>query len=553
MVGSGGASSVVSEVTSTFGAAILVSGLPQYSTANLIFHETPFNVTVSFVNPGAANILVNGVEYVITPNNQTLILRTPVHSFFLLPTNFTLTPNQDKISFLLYHVPTNATGTLIVSNGIPVDLTLSNQSTLNVSIEEFEGLLGLRSNIPGNFVLSVNNNTSGAPPIPVGYKPDLVMNLSLRSLTPGARATSDITLGYSCVNLKNLSVPFIALNGSWSQINDYVRNTTSCIISFVIPADPIVSLMHQVKTAATTSITTTASTTIIQVQPSGPTEPGVSYYLTLIVALVLFIIYYNWRLKGAKSRKFKGSASIPVVNRQEVVFLNSVFFVLGFTFVFASLGTLFQTILAHTAFALMNALRIAGGVVIVLFGMLLIASVKYIIPFFSVEHRIKVKRFSSTYLTSFVFGVAFAIGWTPCVGAILGAIYTLAATSPGIGFLLLLSFALGLGIPFLIVGAFTSRLYGFVHRIKGFLKYFNIISGLFLIAIGILVITNYIGIISVFLVGPQGPMSISENINFLLAIIAGMLTFLSPCILPLLPAFFSYMAGTTAEAAKHEN
>ncbi|MDE1856426.1 MAG: cytochrome c biogenesis protein CcdA, partial [Candidatus Micrarchaeota archaeon] len=60
-------------------------------------------------------------------------------------------------------------------------------------------------------------------------------------------------------------------------------------------------------------------------------------------------------------------------------------------------------------------------------------------------------------------------------------------------------------------------------------------------------------IISVFLVGPQGPMSISENINFLLAIIAGMLTFLSPCILPLLPAFFSYMAGTTAEAAKHEN
>ncbi len=238
------------------------------------------------------------------------------------------------------------------------------------------------------------------------------------------------------------------------------------------------------------------------------------------------------------------------MKKQDIIFLNSVFFVLGFTFVFSIVGILFQTVLSNVAFSAMNLLRIVGGSIIIVFGIMLLLSIKYVIPFFSQEHKIHVRRFRNSYITSFVFGLAFAIGWTPCVGAILGAIYTLAATSPGIGFLLLMAFSLGIGIPFLIVGAFTSKLSDFMRSIKGFLKYFNIISGLFLIGIGLLVVTGYIGVISVFLVGPQGPMSLSNQLNFALALLAGVLTFLSPCILPLLPAYLSYMAGTSAEAVK---
>ncbi|MDE1828062.1 MAG: sulfite exporter TauE/SafE family protein [Candidatus Micrarchaeota archaeon] len=238
------------------------------------------------------------------------------------------------------------------------------------------------------------------------------------------------------------------------------------------------------------------------------------------------------------------------MQKQEIIFLNSVFFVLGFTVVFSVVGILLQTFLASFALMAMNILRVIGGLIIILFGIILILSLKYIIPFFSSEHKIKVKRFSSSFLTSFVFGIAFAIGWTPCVGAILGAIYTLALTSPGLGFLLLLTYSLGIGIPFLIVGAFTSKLSDFLHKIKGFLKYFNIISGVFLIAIGLLVVFNYIGLLSVFLLGTSGAVSSSGQLNFLIALIAGILTFLSPCILPLLPAFFSYMAGTTAEEVR---
>ncbi len=234
------------------------------------------------------------------------------------------------------------------------------------------------------------------------------------------------------------------------------------------------------------------------------------------------------------------------MKQQERVFLNSVFFVLGFTAVFSVVGILLQTVLLHIPFAAKNLLTVVGGVIIILFGIILLASGMYLLPIFSRTYKINFRRLKNSFASSFLFGIGFALGWTPCVGAILGAIYTLAATSPGIGFLLLLAFSLGLGIPFLIFGAFISRLSAFMKRIGRFLNYFNVIAGLFLLAIGVLVVTGYIGLLAVFLIGP-GSMAASNQLNFLIALVAGVLTFFSPCILPLLPAYVSYMAGTTTE------
>ncbi len=237
------------------------------------------------------------------------------------------------------------------------------------------------------------------------------------------------------------------------------------------------------------------------------------------------------------------------MDQRTLIFLNSVFFVLGFTIVFSLVGVLLQTALANVAFDAVNLLRIIGGTIITLFGLLLIAAIRYRIPFLSSEHKIKIRRFSNSYITSFVFGLAFAIGWTPCVGFILGAIYALAATSPGAGFFLLFSYSLGIGIPFLIAGAFTSRVSGFLQRSQKILKYFNIIGGLLLVIIGLLVFFNYLGIIASLFVSAEGAV-IEGQLNFFIAFIAGLVTFVSPCILPLLPAFFSYMAGTTATELK---
>ena len=229
------------------------------------------------------------------------------------------------------------------------------------------------------------------------------------------------------------------------------------------------------------------------------------------------------------------------------VFLNSAAFVLGFSLVFSLVGVLLQTVLSTVAYDTLNILRLVGGFLILLFGVFLIASLKYNIPFFQSEHKIKVRRLKNNCISSFLFGVAFSLGWTPCVGAILGSIYTLAATSPGAGFLLLLSYSLGIGLPFLIAGAFTSKVSRFVDKSSKILKYFTIIGGSLLVLIGLLIIFNYLGILASFLVGPEGPGGISGNLNFFLAFFAGILTFVSPCILPLLPAFFSYMAGTAAK------
>jgi cytochrome c-type biogenesis protein len=238
------------------------------------------------------------------------------------------------------------------------------------------------------------------------------------------------------------------------------------------------------------------------------------------------------------------------MEKQERIFLNSVFFVLGFTLVFSILGILLQTLLSHISFQTLGLIREIGGAIIFVFGILLIASSRYIIPFFSQGHGIRFKRTTNSFASSFLFGLGFAMGWTPCVGAILGSIYALAATSPGVGFLLLLSYSLGLGIPFLVFGAFISKLTGFMNRIKRFLNYFNIVAGILLAAIGVLVVTGDIGQLAVFLIGPGSSMPMSNNLNFLVAILAGILTFLSPCILPLVPAYLSYMAGTTADEAK---
>ena len=99
---------------------------------------------------------------------------------------------------------------------------------------------------------------------------------------------------------------------------------------------------------------------------------------------------------------------------------------------------------------------------------------------------------------SFVFGLAFAVGWTPCVGPVLGTILTLAATSPSESFNLLLAYSLGLGIPFILMGVFFSRATGIVRSMSKHLKYYSLILGGFIIVLGVLVFTNQLAYIANF-------------------------------------------------------
>ena len=179
------------------------------------------------------------------------------------------------------------------------------------------------------------------------------------------------------------------------------------------------------------------------------------------------------------------------------IFLNTIYFVLGFSFVFSVLGVILNSVLVNVDDRFQNTLQILGGLVIMGFGTFLIISLK--INNLNFEKKLtKIPKFKTSYITSFIFGTAFAAGWTPCVGPILGSTFALAATSPSVAYNSLLAYSLGLGIPFLISGAFLSRATGIIRKLKKYLKYFNVIMGSLLIIIGILVFTNQLNLLANF-------------------------------------------------------
>ena len=179
------------------------------------------------------------------------------------------------------------------------------------------------------------------------------------------------------------------------------------------------------------------------------------------------------------------------------IFLNTVYFVLGFSLVFAVLGVVLNSVLVTAGIGFQSALATVGGLVIIGFGSYLILSTR--LRKLNFEKRMtSLPKFKTSYITSFVFGAAFAAGWTPCVGPILGSTLTLAATAPGAAYNSLLAYSIGLGIPFLITGAFFSQATGIIRKMVKHLKYFNLVMGGMLIILGILVFTNNLSILGNF-------------------------------------------------------
>ncbi|MEX1996080.1 MAG: cytochrome c biogenesis protein CcdA [Nitrosopumilaceae archaeon] len=184
-----------------------------------------------------------------------------------------------------------------------------------------------------------------------------------------------------------------------------------------------------------------------------------------------------------------------VANRLNIV-LNTVFFVLGFSVVFSVFGVILNSVLSSSATNLISGFNQIGGVIIIGFGGFMLLSTKF--KNLNFEKRFFPNRTKASYPLSFLFGLAFAAGWTPCIGPILGSILTLAATSPGQSFTLLLTYSLGLGIPFILMGIFFSRFTRLIKSLSKHLKYYSMIMGSFIIVLGVLVYTNQLATIASF-------------------------------------------------------
>ena len=192
-----------------------------------------------------------------------------------------------------------------------------------------------------------------------------------------------------------------------------------------------------------------------------------------------------------------------------------------------------------------DALRIAAGVFLIFFGLLMLRLIP--IPFLQRDLRAHLSNKPSGYVGSALVGVAFGAGWTPCVGPILGGILVIAGTSGSAaqGGLLLAAYSLGFALPFLAAAQALTA----VRKLNHYAGIIEKVGGVLLILVGILLLTNSVAALSPYLAG-LGSLESSlagSTPSFGLAFVAGLLSFLSPCVLPILPSFMAYLTGVSAD------
>ncbi len=179
-------------------------------------------------------------------------------------------------------------------------------------------------------------------------------------------------------------------------------------------------------------------------------------------------------------------------------FMSALFFVLGFILVFVMLGAS-ASFFGNLIFKNKDILRWIGGIIIILFGLHLMGIMR--IKFLYQVKRLQIKRKSVGHFGSFLIGIAFAIGWTPCVGPILASILILASAEGSVyrGMMLLFAYSSGLGVLFLLTAVFINKAINLFQKISKFYKVIEIGSGVVLIGVGILLITDSFQLITAYI------------------------------------------------------
>lgn len=281
----------------------------------------------------------------------------------------------------------------------------------------------------------------------------------------------------------------------------------------------------------------------------------------------------------------------PAQANRVVVFLHALAFVFGFTLVFTLLGSA-AGLFGQRLTAYEDTLQRFGAILLVIFGLTTLgvfrwianrirqstnlatnpaaAALVSILEFFNTllysEKRVtemhKVSR-NWGFLSSTLLGVSFSAGWVPCIGPILSSILVMASDSAtaGQGASLLAIYSLGLGIPFLITGAAFSTATNFLRRLNRHTHIVSIISGLFLFLVAYLLwsdslilltnrfsaVTNWLIDLEYVVADPNNAESAVNNLTIIggapLAFFAGLVSFLSPCVLPLVPAYIGFLSS----------
>lgn len=199
---------------------------------------------------------------------------------------------------------------------------------------------------------------------------------------------------------------------------------------------------------------------------------------------------YLCYMAGVSVEDFRGDAGITTrVASRKALLSAALAFVLGFTTVFVALGAGASTI-GRFLRAWQEPLGIAAGVIIILMGLNFLGLIR--IPLLSREARLQTAAKPATLIGAYLMGLAFAFGWTPCIGPVLGPILTLAGGRETVadGAMLLFVYSLGLGIPFLVAALFSESFMRFLGGFRVHLGRIEKVIGVLLVIAGVLFMTG---------------------------------------------------------------
>jgi len=220
-------------------------------------------------------------------------------------------------------------------------------------------------------------------------------------------------------------------------------------------------------------------------------------FLSFVSPCVLPLIpgYISF-VSGISVEEMRGDVA-PSTSRLQI-FFTSLAFVVGFSIVFVTLGAS-ATAVGKFLFARLPLFSKIAGVILIIFGLHTMGVFR--LAFLETEKRIHSQRKPAGPFGAMLVGIAFAFGWTPCIGPILGGILAIAGSRNSVaqGVTLLAVYSLGLGIPFLITSLAINQFFGAAKRIRKYYHAIELTSGALLIAIGVLIISGELTIITRFL------------------------------------------------------
>lgn len=190
-----------------------------------------------------------------------------------------------------------------------------------------------------------------------------------------------------------------------------------------------------------------------------------------------------------------GMSLDDVRHSRRAALVHSLLFILGFTLIFLALGAT-ATVVGRWMHQYRDWVGRIGGVLVIVLGLYLLGAFNF--GAFARERRVHIANKPMGYVGTVVVGMAFAAGWTPCIGPILGGVLAYTASSADLnqGLLLLLAYSLGLAVPFLLAALMIDRFMTLFQRYRGALAWMSRVSGALLIAVGVLMLTGSMTVMS---------------------------------------------------------